>query len=203
MRYRLLVCMLCSVVCISCSSNQGVDLNAVRDTINIRYAQDKAPDTMAVTQESLKDVTQKLIRVRIPAQKTSFFAAHVATNGSIETFMSRSGQSISFNAARIVATRGLGFDLIGAEQGTRKRLAFLNDNHQSRTLIQDCKAPRLGNRVIEIAEISRQARYEEEQCVTGSWEHTDRYWTSTTGAPLKTQQFLGPDLDYVQVEWLN
>ena len=115
MMYRVFLCLFCILIFSACSSNQGVDLNAVRDTINIRFANDQAPNEASVTQESLKGVTQKLVRVCIPKQDVSFFAAHVATNGQVKTFTSRAGQSVSFEGSRIVSTRGLGFDLIGKD----------------------------------------------------------------------------------------
>ena len=191
------------LICLSCSFNQGVDLNAVHDTINIRQAADSAPKNTPVTQESLRDVTQTLVRISLPNRNISFFAAHIASNGSVETFMSRAGQSVSFRNGRITAVRGFGFDLLGMEGEMRQKLVFLDDNHQRRILSLNCQVSGAEQDSLEIAEIRHKSTLQQETCTSNFGSNINRYWTSMAGDPLQTLQWIGPDLGYLEVQWLN
>ncbi|MEM7240729.1 MAG: YjbF family lipoprotein [Pseudomonadota bacterium] len=190
-------------VLISCSSNQGVEIDTIRETINIRNASNAAPDDNPVTQDSLKGITQKLIRVKVPRKNISFFAARIATNGDTDTYMSRAGQSVTVTGAAVIATRGLGFDLIGRSGGERSEYIFLDDDHKSVRIRPHCRQTALGSQHIEIAEIKHTANLLQERCNTDQGRHINQFWVARNGDPLRVHHWVGPELGIIEIDWLN
>lgn len=130
-----------------------------------------------------------------------------AVNGTVTTWRTADNVTLSFDDGVLVATRGLGFDLMGA--GAEKTLAALaggdpgpyrrqyryldGQNHAAYVTagctVQDRGAETVGGR--------RLWRHDE-ICESFHTAFTNTYWSDGGGWVLRSRQWIGPQIGYIE-----
>ncbi|TNF64868.1 MAG: YjbF family lipoprotein [Rhodobacteraceae bacterium] len=177
-----------------------------------------APDPRSVlTRAQLDQVDQPLILVEIPALSVAATLVPVSRNGDVVTWQTGDQVSVSIRGGVIVATRGLGADLMSADApgsialangggpgGTYTRFhTFLDGENQVQYQAFNC---RLRGRVREAIEIIGQ-RHDtlrtDETCFTEGFVAENIYWRGGDGTLWKSRQWLGHVTGYVTMERLK
>lgn len=148
----------------------------------------------------------RVLRVEIPSRGARADLALVGTNGDVETWIAVDNISLSFNSGILVASRGLGFDLMGAgaestlaairngQSGIyRRQMRYLTGDNRSTYLQAGCTMiavgpDELGGRSLE--------RFEEE-CLARQHKFTNIFWLASNGEIVESRQWLSPENGYV------
>ena len=175
-----------------------------------------------------QDPRQILTRARIDAPGRPMLLADIeaieavatlvkmAGNKTVETWQTGDQVSLSLDQGLVTATRGLGEDLMSADNsGTKMMLAghledqyyvklhsYLDGEYQTAFRSFQCRRSDLRQETIEIFERRHTTTRIEEECVTPGYEITNVYWRGTDGFLWKTQQWLSPSLKYLVTEQL-
>lgn len=84
-----------------------------------KQAASPAPDIAALrarfTPEIMAQIGGPILIVQIPSRDAVAVLTRVGTNGDVDTFLTPDGITISLRDGMVVATRGLGFDLMTAD----------------------------------------------------------------------------------------
>lgn len=172
------------------------------------------PDVAAIPtaqeiQFSSLDHTRRLV-VELPARKTRASLERIGYNNGVETWVTRDAISLSFKGGVLVASRGLGFDLMGAdpngtldalggrqEGGYLRQMSFLNGEHGSVLIRAECFSKSIGSERIGTPVLQRI----DEQCSTQDIEFVNNFWLDPSGRLVQSSQWLSPELGYVIVTW--
>ncbi|NRB20646.1 MAG: YjbF family lipoprotein [Rhodobacteraceae bacterium] len=182
----------------------------------------------ACSKQEAQDPRKILTRARIDAPATPLLLAEieeietvatlakVALNKTVETWQTGDQVSLSLDQGLVTATRGLGEDLMSADNsGTKMMLAgqladqyyvklhsYLDGEYQTAFRSFQCRRSGLRQESIEIFERRHATTRIEELCVTPGYEITNVYWQGADGFLWKTQQWLSPSLKYLVTEQL-
>jgi hypothetical protein len=169
-----------------------------------RMSEQPAPTHISVSPEALSG---PILSVQIPSQKATATLARVAINADVETWITADNVSLSFRQGVLVASRGLGFDLMGADAaGTlaalsgseagiyRHQMRHLTGENHNTYLMAGCQMKDMG------AEIrSGQALHRlEESCVARDHEFTNLFWVDASGRILQSRQWVSPEVGYLE-----
>ncbi|MCF2869680.1 YjbF family lipoprotein [Octadecabacter sp. G9-8] len=158
-----------------------------------------------VTPELLEQIGIPVIIAHLESLGGTTLMAERARNGAVTTFMSDQRISISFNQGVIVATRGLGNDLMSANvtevvaslddarSGTAATRihTYLDGENQTQTRQFNCSYnPDPEGKIIEA-------------CRDGDVTFENQYWRDQAGVPVASRQWIGPQLGYLIVEHLQ
>lgn len=138
----------------------------------------------------------------------------VATNSDVETWASQDKTSLSHRDGVVVATRGLGEDLMSAAVPRVAQLQRAGTEYQrSHTLLDGEDKPlkqsfdcQLRSRVAEqitVLERSYATSHVTEHCSGPSGQFDNDYWLQTDGNIRKSRQFISNSVGYVVIEHLQ
>jgi len=180
-----------------CSINQTLDREQVSGNLALKSFQDYAQIGTALTTTETAALTQKNIRVFVPSRGQSFFATKVAEHGNRSTYQSAQGQSLEFETLQLVATRGMGFDLMAAEFTDQGHLdmRFLDGNNQLQRATKKCSSQEHGH-----SNPLAQGRL---QCSVGDLVFEERFWYDETRGLPRSKQWINAELGLIYVEWIN
>jgi len=163
-----------------------------------------APQNLTLTSEML---TAPVMRVDIPSRNARAQLSRVAVNKDVETWMAVDNISLSFRQGVLVASRGLGFDLMGADaQGTlnafsgqgeevyRRQMRYLSGDNHSTYLMAGCRMKTIGIEVIDTQRLQRL----EETCKARQNDFTNIFWLNETGDIVQFKQWLSPETGYIK-----
>ncbi|WP_296427267.1 YjbF family lipoprotein [Yoonia sp.] len=111
------------VFCLVAACGNGNDRNLVPQQVLARLAEPKQTPAdvsqvrAALTPQVLTAIDGPVLLVQIMNRGAVAVLTRVAMNGPIETFLTPDGISLSLHDGLLVATRGLGFDLMAADVG--------------------------------------------------------------------------------------
>ena len=182
-----------SLILSACSINQSLNRDQIADTLALKRFEDIAQFGTPIPDASIKDLNQQVIRVYLPSRGQSFFATKTGGSANRVHYQSAQGQSIELQGDRIVATRGLGFDLIST-QVTRDgtvQMTFLNGNNQPFEIAKRCTTK------------SRLTTSVEKLCSSGGIDFTESDWEKGPQTLRRSQQWIGSRLGMIYLEWLN
>lgn len=157
-----------------------------------------------------------LLLADIEANETVATLAKVARNNTVETWQTGDQVSLSLDHGLVTATRGLGEDLMSADNsGTKMMLSgqlgdayyvklhsYLDGEYQTAFRSFQCRRSGQRQETIEIFERRHATTRIEEICVTPDHKVTNVYWRGADGFLWKTQQWLSPSLKYLVTEQL-
>ena len=145
-----------------------------------------------------------VIEVRIPTRGATATLARVGVNRDVETWLTKDNISLSFQQGVLVASRGLGFDLMGADaSGTlaalagrgapayRRHMRFLTGEHDSTWLMASCS-------MATVASDQPNLRLFEEQCTAHRNQFMNRYWLDDNGTIRRSRQWVAREIGYVE-----
>lgn len=172
-----------------------------------RLSGSPAPVAAALSPEVLASPP---MQVRIPSRGAGAVLFRVAVNQDVETWLSADNISLSFRQGVLVASRGLGFDLMGADaSGTlaalqgqgepvyRRQMRFLTGDHRTTYLMAGCTLTAAGAEVVA----GRQTQRLEEQCKAHQHQITNLFWVDGSGRILRSRQWIGPEIGYLEAQF--
>lgn len=138
--------------------------------------------------------------------------AEIRSSGGVETWSSVDDVTISLRNGVVVATRGLGADLMAASvpsvtrnsTGSHTRVhTLLNGEDQAVQTQFICTFRNAGTQTITVVELSYATTQITESCSADGQSFENQYWVSGSGLIRKSLQWLSPDLGYITVEDLK
>jgi hypothetical protein len=146
------------------------------------------------------------LQVTLPARQARAVLSRSGVNGDVETWQAVDAVSVSFDRGVLVASRGLGHDLMGADAaGTlaalrgegaevyRRKMRYLDGQHHSFWLNAGCSIRRAG--------IESGLRRVDESCKTHAHSFTNRFWLDDAGRIRRARQWVSPEVGYLEANW--
>lgn len=138
-------------------------------------------------------------------------------DGHYMTFLSDTGQSLTFQQGTLIATRGSGNDLMSSELGTlpdlirtrregkgTRQMHYLNGEGQTLTLTFRCEVQRGDTEPFASGVINTTARLMAETCKgDDGYEFTNAYLVSQNGTVLSGRHWLNPQTGSVVFQRLR
>lgn len=153
-------------------------------------------------------LTAPLIRADLPARKARAVLRPVGQNGTVSTWQTLDRITLSFDDGILVASRGLGDDLMGADAAPtraalagqaegvyRRKLRYLTGDNHSTWLTAGCVMRALGG--------ENGLRRFEESCRARDHAFTNVFELDSAGRVAKSRQWLSPALGYVDIGPFN
>lgn len=150
------------------------------------------PDLSAVPGEAL-------LRVYIPSRNASALLKRAGSNGDVETWISPDNVSIALRQGVVVATRGLGFDMMGGDAGNtlaalaapgggvyRRQMRYLTGDNHSTWIAAGCGMKAGDGRF-------------EERCLARRDRFTNLYWTDGAGRVIRSRQWISPQVGQIDI----
>ena len=194
----------------ACGNDRGGDDTAIglmRQAVAGLGGSDSAqkPGADAIARTALTRLKEPVMVAEIPANDAVAALVPYGRNGSVETWTTIDFQTVSLRGGRIVATRGLGADLMAvSESGMRRTYHLMDAANGEMPVTVDC-APRIaGPEVITLAggEVLRTTRVDE-TCSGPDAEFVNQYWAGTDGSFRRSRQWIGPQSGYVELQRLR
>lgn len=214
-----LAAVLCTALS-ACSNSDfksaGVGEVLLRSTLNKISGTDPAVAAPPqITREQFLNVPGAVLLVILETNQTRAAVVQAAQNGTVLTYMSADGISLSLRDGILIGTRGLGPDLMeadvfgtlaalrrGGAQGYEKRLSYLDDEDRLQPLSLNCTMVFKGIERTMVWDKAYRARRFEEQCAGGTVEITNSYWMSQ-GTVIKSRQWVGENVSPLILEHLQ
>lgn len=169
-----------------------------------------------VTRAQLDQVDTPLLAARLTGPGTLATMVPVGRNGPVVTWRSADEVSISLNQGVLVATRGLGQDLMAADvsdvlgilksASTQDRYtrvhSYLDGEYQAQLFGLSCQVNSTTAERLEIIEHTYQTTRIEESCFSDGMRFSNTYWVGRKGTVWKTRQWVSPALGYMETELL-
>ena len=151
----------------------------------------------------LVPISNILLSVGIPARGAVATLVLVARNQGVETWQTGDNVSISLRDGVIVGTRGLGFDVMGAEvrptlaalagrqsgEYTLSRRYLTADNHPE-SIMATCTMARSG----------AQGQFVED-CRADVGKFRNEYWLDGSGRIVQSNQWIGPQVQHLKTSY--
>lgn len=185
---------------VACAKPQGVpvDLNSI------------------VNRQQLDQLKTSLLAARLTGPGTLATMIPVGQNGPVVTWRSGDQVGLSLENGVLVATRGLGDDLMAADvadtlamlRGNRVATdytrihTYLDGEYQTRFLAFRCRQEVADQQQIEIIEQTHQTTRIEESCFSPEQNMANTYWVGADGTVWKSRQWISPGVGYIETELL-
>lgn len=174
-----------------------------------------APDPRSqITRAQLDTVQQPLMLAELPTLGTAASLQQGAVNADVVTWITPDRVSLSFEGGVLVASRGLGQDLISADvAGTLAAIehgaggyypkfhSYLDGEHQTQFRAFQCQVTaRRSERITSFERIYATTRVEE-TCHSPGLKVVNRFWIGD-GIMWKARQWVSPNAGYLLTERL-
>ena len=149
--------------------------------------------------------------VHMPLLGAPVLARRIADNGASQTFLAQNGFSASYVNDILVATRGLGEDLLAADvrglraaiaagQGaTRRTHDMIGDLDQIVSETFDCIVATEGREMVNLGVREVSATKVTETCLGPRTGFTNTYWLDGSGAVVSSLQFVSVVANYLRI----
>lgn len=175
-----------------------------------RVAPDLAPAAAGALPFAMPQKGDTLLSVVIPSRGATALLAHVGSNQGVETWMSADRITVSVEQGVVVATRGLGHDLMagdakntlaaisGAQTGVyRRQMRYLTADNHTTYVTAGCSMSSPGSDNVQ----GRMLRRFEESCQARNSKFTNRYWVDGSGKVLASEFWVSPQIGSVIVAY--
>lgn len=220
--YRLILPVLIATLGLAACSSE-IDKGYAADTYKMVVDAAKAkksgkPNSTAgkftLTRAQVSSLGVPLNLVTIEKRGATGGVFQIATSGEVETWASQDKISVSLRDGIVVATRGLGEDLMSAsvptvEQlqraGTTYKRSHILLDGEDKAFVQsyDCHLRRSTAEQITVLEHSYATRRVVESCASASGQFDNEYWLLNGGEIRKSRQFINDSVGYLVVEHLQ
>lgn len=153
------------------------------------------------------------MQVTIAALNARGLVTEAARNGQIVTWSTQDNRTISFLEGIVVATRGLGDDLMGADVAqTRDAFrggagdwgprihGYMNGEYQSYFMAFQCRRTGSQFDTVQINGSARNTTRIDETCVNDEIQIENTYWRNGNGVMLKSRQWVSKGVGYMETE---
>jgi hypothetical protein len=172
-----------------------------------------APAGIGMTRATLANIVTPVDLVTIETSGAQGVIAKIGTNRGVETWSSVDKKTLSFRNGIILATRGLGGDLMSAAVPARtqvtvpgthnRRHVVLNGQDQPETLQFQCRTTAVGPDSVIVVERSYATQHYQETCSGPSGSFSNDYWAGIGGNLRKSRQWVSERVGFVVVEHLH
>ncbi|OOY03009.1 YjbF family lipoprotein [Thioclava sp. F28-4] len=152
------------------------------------------------------------LEVVIPSRDANATLSLAGRNGTVETWRSGDDITVSVDRGVVVATRGLGDDLMAADAGPtlaalrgtkigayRRTYRFLTADNHSDYVLLGCEMTTAGNETLAGQNLLRH----EEKCRNPKMAVTNIYWTNKKGRIQAGRQWVSPTVGQIAIGVLN
>jgi hypothetical protein len=191
----------------------------------ITYAQDlvsgatasvRAPQqtgALHLTRADLAQILTPVDLVTVESTGAQAVIAKIASNAGVETWSSVDKKTLSLRSGVLVASRGLGDDLIGATVPTlsqitgggsyTRRHSWIEEDDLANRHDFSCQGQVVGPTTITVVERSYPVREIRETCNGVEWSFRNVYWVQTSGKLRQSRQYVSDDIGYVMIQHLS
>lgn len=167
------------------------------------------------TREQIDGADREIIFSAVPARGSGATLAKIGQNGAVSTYTTADAMTLSLAGGVVVASRGLGEDLMSAEAPSAAAIAagrggherayyFLGGLDQKRILRIACTLQQTGGATrVELVGLSFSVREITETCTGSAGTITNTYWVEPSGRIRKSRQWLSPTVGYLELELLS
>jgi len=168
-----------------------------------------------MTRAQLKGVKGPLMLANLEDRGAYASLSLSGENNGVRTFVTRDRISLSLRKGVVLATRGLGGDLMSADvSGTeaaikgrskhyQRRLQWLDSQDQTQTQVYTCRMAKVGGETITILGTRFSTRHLRESCTSDRASYKNDYWIGTSRPVIwQSRQWLGPDTGYIAMQVL-
>lgn len=159
---------------------------------------------------------QPLILAEMPDLGVLATLIPAGTNGNVVTWRTGQNQMLSFDGGVLVATRGLGADLMSADvtatraalnggpsQGYARLLSYLDGDEGTLLRAMVCDMAPGTAATVDSFGLSFATTLRVETCRTTGFTARNRYWLNPDGTMRRTEQWVGPGAGTLVAEWLT
>lgn len=161
-----------------------------------------------LTRAVIEQQDADLLRVSLISREVTTFVTLAGRNSTKTTWFSADGLSVTFDRGLLVATRGIGDDLMGADVAAVQRsfngggnhlrtLEFLSGLDQIERIVFECSMAVTGRETITIFERSYMTTVFEENCASGNTTFKNTYWRDLNGVIWQARQWISPLVGYL------
>ncbi len=172
----------------------------------------QAPVTL--TREILSQILTPVMLVRINTRGQQALIGKRETNGDVETWSTVDGVNVSLQNGVVVATRGLGADLMAASGPSAERLLVDGASHiRIHTTLDGldqpikrrfaCTISSLGQQTIDVVEVSYRVTHVVEVCESEGTSVRNDYWIDSARKMRKVRQWIGQEIGHIEIEDLR
>jgi hypothetical protein len=173
-----------------------------------------ASASTGLTRAQLAEIITPVDLVTIERRGAQGVIAKIATNQGVETWSSIDKKTIALRGGVVVATRGLGEDLMSASAPQIGQLlnapssysrihTILNGEDKPVHLRFNCQAIRKGGETITVVERAFATQRVTETCSGPDGAFANDYWFQTGGKLRKSRQWISESVGYVAIEHLR
>lgn len=196
-----------ALVALSSCGNDTTEspLVSIGRALVVRGEEAPAPPPDVLAQVALSSLKGPLLLAELEGADAVAVLGPFGQNGAVTTWSTEEFQTVSLEGPLVVATRGLGNDLMTVSQRGGARTYHLMDAANDPVTITVTCAIRAepsapakiaGGKVISASRVS-------ESCQGDGVEFTNTYWTKTDGVIRRSRQWLGPKTGYVELHRLR
>lgn len=167
-----------------------------------------------ITRSLLAQVVSPVQLITIEQFEKQALIAEIARNGGVETWSTVDDVTFATRDGVLVATRGLGDDLMSAATPSRaqlsaggnsfnRRYVHLDGLDQTQTTTMTCTTSQSQSETIEIVEKTYQSRRVVETCVSSGQRIENTFWWDGTGKLRKSRQWVSPKIGSILIEDLR
>lgn len=190
-----------------CSQIRQATSGQVQKVILPAPSADSSAGSGATVASASSAAAEGRLRIRIPARQADAPVRLVARNGEVETYMAADDISVSYRRGVLVATRGLGADLMAGDASATlgalqmpgegayaRQMRYLTGNHQSTWIQAGCEMKTAG---ADVRGGRTLARYEE-SCIARRDRFTNLYWLDGAGQITASRQWVSAAVGYLE-----
>ncbi len=176
---------------------------------------DLVSSAQLVTRQQLEQVQTPLLFASLERAQTFATMVPAGKNDGVVTWRSGDHRSLSIRQGVVVATRGLGDDLMGADVGGAVAMlhngavanytrvhTFLDGEYQPTFRSFQCRKQAGTSQTLEIVQHKHSVTRIEESCFSPDGDIANTYWIGSDGTVWKSRQWVSPMLGYVETELL-
>lgn len=157
-----------------------------------------------LTRASLAQIKKPVAQITVAKAGLKVLATQVANNNGYVNFYTKDKQSFVFNGGHLTATRGLQYDLMARDIPAGERsYKFLTPENKIGAFNITCAVTARTPDTVVIVERQYNLTLTEETCRNETRAFKTRIWRDGTGKPWKAEQWIGPQMGFAVVEWLN
>lgn len=169
-----------------------------------------APAGMPVIpRQTLNEWPEPLIGAFVETTKSGSALGRISRTGSVETYSTAQGNQIMLRDGQIIATNGLGVDLMSSNLPPTATIAradgstysrsyqSLDGLYQTYTTKFSCTATASGTQTITLSDVGFRVRAVTERCSGNGRSIENLYLIDSSSRIRQSRQWLGPDAGYV------
>ncbi|HRK42096.1 MAG TPA: YjbF family lipoprotein [Gemmobacter sp.] len=197
----------------ACGNDKGAapGLRAVKGVAGdlLKRGKDKAPPT-PLTREQLAGFNTPMLMAEVKTANVLLYLVPFGQNGGVETWATSDDRTLSFRDGVLVATRGLGPDIMQSEVPSRAQLAagrgshgrayyYLDGDDKIRRQSWSCTLSDRGSEAITVVGLQYPTRHVVESCTGEGGTITNEYWFESGGYIRKSRELIMPEWGYAEV----